>query len=380
MPPGKTPSRPRIAVFVSFSGKGGVERMITRLCGGFIDLGCQVDLLLIKSQSEHLNELPPQVRLVKLGASHSLTCLWPLVRYLRRERPDGLLAAKDRANQVAIIARWLARVPTRLAIRMGTTISAALEGKGTLKKWQWYLPIWLLYRQADEIVGISQGVADDLASITGLPPKRFRVITNPVIDPQTGELALQEVAHRWFAPGEPPVVLGVGRLTRQKDFPTLIRAFARLREQRACRLVILGEGADRERLSALTEELGIGQDVDFPGFVANPFAYMSKASLFVLSSAWEGFGNVLAEAMSVGTPVVSTDCPSGPREMLRGGEVGPLVPVGDVAALAEAMQAVLADPPDGELLKEAVCEYTVENSSRAYLAALMGDNLPADKG
>jgi len=168
--------------------------------------------------------------------------------------------------------------------------------------------------------------------------------------------------------------MGMGRLTRQKDFPTLIRAFAVVRSQSSCRLMILGEGQDRSKLKRLTEVLGIQDDVDFPGFVANPYRFLSRAKLFVLSSVWEGSPNALSEAMALGVPVVATDCPSGPREILQGGLYGPLVPMGDVDALAEAMRATLANPPDKVFLKLAVTDYTAEISSRRYLEVLLGKN------
>jgi glycosyltransferase involved in cell wall biosynthesis len=172
-----------------------------------------------------------------------------------------------------------------------------------------------------------------------------QVIYNPVIMPGMKARARQVPDHPWFRAGEPPVVLGIGRLTRQKDFPTLIRAFAGVRRQRPVRLIILGEGEDRAALDTLVTELGLGDDVALPGFRDNPLGYLSASALFVLSSAWEGLPTVLIEALAAGTRVVSTDCPSGPREILQEGRLGTLVPVGDVPALAAAMSAALDCPP-----------------------------------
>jgi len=363
---------PRIAVFASFSGKGGVERMLVNLCEGLLAAGCAVDLVLVKSKSEHLQGLSPGVNVVKLKSSHTFGSVFGLAAYLRRVRPDAMLAAKDRAGRTAIAARRLSGVPTRIVFRLGTTLSAALEGKSPLRKWLWYLPMRLIYPAADGIVAVSGGVADDLSQITGLPPERFQVIPNPVITPRLAEMAREEVDHPWLSKGELPVVLGVGRLTRQKDFPTLVRAFARVREKTPCRLILLGEGRDRQALEALAADLGVKEDVDLPGFAPNPYAWLSRASLFVLSSAWEGSPNALTEALALGTPVVSTDCPSGPREILAGGRVAPLVPVGDVEQMARAMEKVLAEPPGREALVGAAEAYTVENSSRRYLELLMG--------
>ncbi len=367
-------NRKKIAVFVSFSGQGGVERMMVNLCEGLAGLGCRVDLLAVKTPPEALRALPPEINVIPLGAKHTLSSILPLVRYLKRERPDALLAAKDRANKVAILARRISRVSCRVVVRMGTTVTAALHGKSGVRQRLWYLPMRMLYPLADEIVAVSDGVRKDLAAITGLPPGRIRVLPNPVISPRIMDLAREPVDHPWFREDDIPVILAVGRLTRQKDFPTLIKAFAKLPADRPCRLVILGEGRDRESLLSLADALGVGERVDLPGFAGNPWAYMARTSLFVLSSAWEGSPNVLTEAMALGAPVAAADCPSGPREILKGGYYGKLTPVGDVEALAEAMRATLADPPERSFIKGAVRDYTIETSARRYLDALLGSS------
>jgi glycosyltransferase involved in cell wall biosynthesis len=346
--------------------------MIVNLCEGLLGWGCAVDLVLVKAQSEHLRNLSPRVNVVKLKASHTFGSALGLASYLRRARPAALLAAKDRAGKVAVVARRLAGVQTRVVFRIGTTLSAALEGKNILRKWLWYVPMRLVYPKADGIVAVSRGVAHDLARITGLPEERFHVIPNPVITLRMQELAQEEVAHPWFQDPEIPVVLGIGRLTRQKDFPTLIRAFARVRKSLRCRLVILGEGRDRGQLETLASKLGVGEDVDMPGFATNPYAYLSRATLFVLSSAWEGSPNALTEALALGIPVAATDCPSGPREILRDGKYGPLVPVGEADLLAEAMLKILSSPMDRESLKQAAEAFTIEKSSLSYLNLLLG--------
>ena len=364
------PDAPRIAIFVSFSGEGGVERMILNLAQGLHGAGYSVDLVLVKTLGGHALSFPEGVNIVKLNARHTFTSLPALVAYLRRVRPEALLAAKDRAIKVAVLARRLARVPTRLVGRLGTTLSAALAGRSILKRWMWYSSMRVFYRGIDRIVAVSNGVADDVLAITGLPRDRVQVIHNPVWTSDLEHLARMPLDHPWFAAGDPPVIVGAGRLTRQKDFPTLIRAFAKLRAQRNCRLLILGEGGDRAALEALAATHGVGADVALPGFQTNPYAYVARAQLFVLSSAWEGSPNVLTEALALGIPVVATDCPSGPREILRGGQYGKLVPVGDVQALATAMDQALDQPLPRTLLQEAARPYTVEASVRQYLQAL----------
>jgi glycosyltransferase involved in cell wall biosynthesis len=197
------------------------------------------------------------------------------------------------------------------------------------------------YPWADRITAVSEGVADDLAQAAGIPRERIQVIYNPVVTPEFKAKTEAPLDHPWFAPGEPPVVVGAGRLTIQKDFPALIRAFARVRQARPARLLILGEGEERSALEAVVRQLGVERDVSLPGFVSNPYPYMRRAALFVLSSRWEGLPGVLIEAMYCGARLVATDCPSGPREILADGRYGQLVPVGDVAALADAVRAGL---------------------------------------
>jgi len=191
-----------------------------------------------------------------------------------------------------------------------------------------------------------------------------------VVSDDLDALASEPIEHPWLVPGPPPVVLAAGRLTAQKDFPTLLRAFARLVPERDLRLMILGEGPDRAALEAEIEALGLGDRVALLGFQANPFSYMARARLFVLSSAWEGLPGVLIQAMACGTPVVSTDCPSGPREVLEGGRLGPLVPVGDAEALARAIMQTLDAPLPAEILKARAAQYGLAPVSRRYLAAL----------
>ena len=361
----------RLAVLVSLSGEGGVERMVLNLVREFAaQPGLAVDLVLIREESRHLGDLPQGVNVVRLGVRHSALAVLPLARYLRRARPDALLAAKDRAGRAALRARALARVPTRVVIRLGTTLSEAIRDRSALRRWLRYRPIRAAYRHADAIVAVSEGVAADVLSIAGLPPERVQVVRNPVVTADLARQAAAAVAHPWLGDPAVPVVMGIGRLTRQKDFPTLIRAFARLRRARPARLLILGEGADRAALVDLARTEGVAGDVALPSFQANPYAWLARARLFVLSSAWEGSPNALTAALALGVPVVSTDCRSGPRELLAGGRYGPLVPVGDVEALATAMNEVLARPLPADELKSAVREYGAEHSARRYLEIL----------
>ena len=218
------------------------------------------------------------------------------------------------------------------------------------------------------VVGNSEGVVSDVAEFAAVPADRLHLIRNPVISPDLQTQASEMLDHPWFRESEPPVVLGIGGLRRQKGFDVLIRAFASVRARQACRLVILGEGRLRSELLRLAAKLGVADDVMLAGFDPNPYRYLARASLFVLSSRWEGSPNVLTEALAVGTPVVATDCRSGPAEILDGGRIAPLVPVDDVAALGDAMSRTLAEPGDRTGRQAAVAAYTVEECAGRYQA------------
>ncbi len=304
--------------------------------------GLAVDLVLQRVEGCYLSQVSDKVTVVDLKAQSMALSLFPLVSYLRLRRPQAVLSSLTNANIIAILAKKLAKVDTRIVIRLDTILSVAARNPQSPQARFTPLAARLFYPRADGIIAVSEGAADDLAETIRLPRKRIDVIYNPVVTPELLGKANETVEHRWFQPGEPAVVLGVGRLTRLKDFPTLLRAFALVRKERAARLVILGEGEQRSSLEKLTEDLGITQDVDMPGFVDNPYKYMSRAAVFVVSSLCEGLCNVLIEAMVCGTRVISTDCPGGPKMILRDGKYGLLVPLGDVNALATAISRVLA--------------------------------------
>lgn len=360
----------RVPIFMAFSGNGGVERMMANLMRAFVGRGMAVDLLVTRADGDHIASLPEQVRVIELGTGHTTRAAPALARYLARERPGSLLVAKDRAIRTAVRARRRAGVDTRIVGRLGTNLSASLQHKSPFSRSLRVHPMRRLYARVDRIVAVSQGVARDTSTVTGLPAERICVIRNPVVTADLLRQAEAPAEHPWLNDSGPPVILGVGRLTRQKDFATLIRAFAQVRRTTPCRLLILGEGTLRSELETLVRELGVADWVALPGFTRNPFSAMRNAALFVLSSAWEGSPNALTEALALGTPVVSTACPSGPDEILADGRYGRLVPVSDAPSLAQAMEATLKAPLPAERLREAVAEYTAERAAERYLQAL----------
>jgi len=330
-------SKERLAIFLPGLYDGGAERTLLNLAEGIAIKGFPVDLVLARAEGPYMPEIPDSVRVIDLRSPRVLMCLPALIRYLRNEHPTALLSTLY-ANIIAVWARWMAGLPQRVVLNEQNNLTSVSNGENDVR-WKVYpmLAKWF-YPWADSVTAVSKGVADDLIDAAKLSTDQVQVIFNPIVTPQLFQKSKAVIEHPWFRPGEPPVMLGVGRLTGQKAFNVLIEAFAQVRKVQNARLLILGEGDERPILEAQIRDLGLEQVVDLPGFVANPYPYMAHAALFVLSSRWEGLPTVLVEAMSLGTPVISTDCPSGPREILRNGQYGPLVPVDDPDALAMAIQ------------------------------------------
>lgn len=333
--------RRRVAIFTSDMSGGGAERAMCKLAGGIARRGHHVDLVLRRAEGHYLRELPSSVRVVDLDANRVLASLPGVVGYLRRERPDAMLTSLNYVNIVGIWARRIARVQTRLVVNEQNTMS--LEAPHSHRRRQRMVPQLArrFYPWADSVVAVSRGAADDLIRTVDLPPDLVQVVHNPIVTPELVEMAGAPLEHPWFAPGSDPVVVAVGRFAPQKDFPSLIRAIDAVRRTRPVRLIIVGDGPERPMLERTIAELSLETVVDLPGWVQNPYPYMARAGVFVLSSRWEGLPSVLIEALYCGVPVVATDCPSGPMEILDGGKHGLLVPVGDVEALARGIELAL---------------------------------------
>lgn len=352
-------------MFLPNLGSGGAERITVHLANGLAERGFSVDMVLIRAEGPFLADLRPEIHVVDLGASRVLGAIPRLAAYLRCQRPTVLISALDHANVGAIVARRLSRTNTPIIAAVHVTRSMDAAAKRGLKERLLRAAIRWVYGKADALVCVSQGVADDLIRVARVPKEKVRVIYNPVIGPDLAERAAEPVDHPWLAPGQPDVVVAVGSLTPPKDFATLLRAFALARKERELRLLVLGEGPLRGRLENQVRELGLQSCVAMPGFTRNPYAYLARAALFVLSSAWEALPTVLIEALAVGSPVVATDCRFGPREILHDGRYGRLVPVGNDGALARAMLESLSEPrhpvPD-----EALRPYTFEFALDRY--------------
>ena len=362
----------RIAIFVPTLEGGGAERVMLALANFYGRSGVPIDLVLQRPSGPYLNEVSEGVRVVDLKVPRLRNAVRPLVRYLRQTRPAALLSTPSDGSIVAVTACLLARVPLRIVVREAITVSADDPTlPGLLSRMLPVLRRWA-YRHATQIVAPSAGVAKDLIENGGIAAGRVTVIPNALDTEQIESLAAV-TDQRIALPSHSRVILGVGRLSRQKDFVTLIRAFSKVSADDTI-LLLLGEGEERTALRQLALDLSVSDRVLMPGFVENPFVYMKRASAFVLSSRYEGLPNAMLQALLLGAPVIATDCESGPREILEGGRWGRLVPVGDVdamaAAIREGLEGSLTTPP-AAIVRE---RYGVETIAKRYLEILRGSD------
>jgi glycosyltransferase involved in cell wall biosynthesis len=361
----------RLAFLLPELKGGGAERVFIDLASYLTAQGHNVDLVVFSLRGEYADQDGTGVKTVDLQCRRAAMALPGLLAYLRENRPAVLFSTLDHVNLVAILARMVSPVKFRLAIRIANNLTASYRHPRTFRARFIPLLIRRFYRHADEILAVSAGVADDAARFCSIPRERIRAIHNPVLTP---ELVAKREAP-WSPPFNAtdglPMVLGVGSLTAQKDFVTLIKAFALVRKQRPARLVILGEGHQRGNLMSAAAECGVEKDFYLPGFVDNPFVYMRHAAVFVLSSRWEGLPGVLIQALACGCPVVSTDCPSGPEEILAGGRYGSLVPVGDHQVMASAILDSLNNSHDPMSGMQRAENFKVDEVANSYLDLIL---------
>jgi glycosyltransferase involved in cell wall biosynthesis len=349
-----------VAIYMhDFSG-GGVERQTLTLARELQEHGTAVSLVVHRIQGELAGQIPPGLRVVELLGRRTLHDILLLARFLRRERPDVLLTNVDHNNIAGVLAKVVGASRTKVVICQHN----ALAGEFAVNERWTYRLIPLAYRLLSPFIvaaaGVSNGIAEELVRTAGLPRSKVVTIYNAVIGQDFQQRAGQELAHPWFCDGNGPVFVTAGRLVWQKDHSTLLQALALHRQSGGLgRLLILGTGPLRGLLETQAHGLDVGDAVDFIGFQANPLPWFRRADVFVLSARSEGFGNVLVEAMGCGTPVISTDCDYGPREILESGRYGILVPPRDPHALARVLDSArnLRSRFPASLLMERAAEF-----------------------
>lgn len=377
--PGKSPQR--LAIYIYGLSGGGATRRTLTLAREFAERGYPVDLVVLNPGGPLADQIPAGVNLVVLSSTgirlagalrvrarrNQISAAIPaLTRYLRQRRPRVLMSAANHVHMSAAWAHLLARVPVPLVLRVSTHLTRSTQESPLLLRL-----LRFLYGRADAVIAVANGIAVDIGRHTVVPKDRIFTIYNPTFSPDISVKAAAPLDHPWFAAGQPPVLLGAGRFAKAKDYPTLLKAFVRVRAQRPVRLIILGAGKLQAAVAAQAQRLGIAEDVYFPGYIDNPFPWMAHASVFVLSSLWEGFPGVLVEAMACGCPVVSTDCPSGPGEILDRGTYGRLVPPGNDEALSLAILATLNERPGRSRLRHRAAEFSVDPAVDSYLQVLL---------
>ncbi len=361
--------RLRVALFHPGLYAGGIQRVFVELARSFTERGLSVDLVQATHRDEFRHALPQGIRVIELNARRALTSLFPLVRYLRRERPDVMICGAIQTNIVAVWARRICGLPVSLIVTEHNAVSTiASHARSLSARWTPAL-VRCFYPLADEIVAVSRDSAADLQRILG-GKRAVHVIQNPIIGPAFWRRAQEPLLDPSLLAERRTIVLAVGRMHFHKDYPTLLHAFALLRRRRDACLVVLGDGEERAALEQLAVEMGLSPAIRFLGNVDNPLPYMKRTHVLALSSITEALPTVLIEAMAMNLPIVATDCPVGPREILQGGAYGRLISVGDPQAMADALHESLSCPKRFVLPPQALDPYRAEQVIDKYMALI----------
>lgn len=352
----------KISIILPSLRGGGAERSMLTLANELAEQNYRVDLILVKKEGAYVDDVYHEVNLIDLNRSRVIKSIFSLRSYISNNKPDILISAMAHVNVVSVIACRLSGSYTINIAGARNSLNISKGLSGFLKK---YLMKWA-YNQANMVTTVSEDVRIQIVDKLNIPSSKVQTIYNPVVSKELIGMSLEQPNHDWLSQKNKPVILGVGRLTKQKDFPTLIRAFHNVQKVVDCKLIILGEGEERSNLESLVNELNLKNKVSLPGFVDNPFTYMKHSDLFVLSSLWEGLPGVLIQAMACGTPVISTDCPGGSREILENGEFGALVPVDDPDQLAKMMVKYLNKLPETLNGVKRAHDFSVEKAVDAY--------------
>ncbi|MEY6430857.1 glycosyltransferase [Thioalkalicoccus limnaeus] len=360
----------RLAIYCGPMDGNSTARIAVRLANGFVAAGTPTDLLTTGIAHLAAESLDPAVTRVELGRQRVGLPLVRLVLYLRRHRPTAILTHRIRENGLTQRAVRLSGLPIPVFATVHGPLSFKLAHLEAARRRKRTAQVERWYRRNRALIAISEETAADLRTLLGTSVP-IETIPNPIVTSDLEERAAGPVGHPWFADPSGPVLVFAGRFVREKDLTTLLRAVALVRAKQDCRLLMIGEGPLRADLEAERARLGLADQVAMPGFMTNPYPYLRAADLVVLSSVWDALPTVLIEAMALGTPVVSTDCGAGPREILDHGRLGPLVAPGDAHALAAAIAATLAAPPDPRRLREGAARYDAARNAERYRRLLL---------
>ena len=344
---------------------GGAERVMLNIVRGLCEKGYSIDLVLVKSEGIFRKNVPSRVRIIDLDSKRASTSLFGLVKYLDTQKPSIVFPSLPHISVVTLLARLFSRSRPIIVPIEHNTLSQSVLHADTLRGRLLPHFMRITYTHADRIVAVSKGVGNDLIKSLTIDSSTVSVIYNPVITKDLITSSFDTTDHPWLNNSNYPVIIGAGRLTQAKGFDDLVNAFALLRSNRPARLILIGEGPEESNLKQLIESHGLEGDISMPGFVSNPYVYFRRSSIFVLSSLWEGLPTVLIEALACGTRIISTDCPSGPKEILENGQWGALVPVNDIFSLAEKMSNLL-DQPKPQTNSSAWKKFTIGNSTKEY--------------
>jgi glycosyltransferase involved in cell wall biosynthesis len=358
----------KIAIFMPNLMGGGAEKVFVNLSNEFYSLGYSVDIILANRSGPYITDLHSEVRIFDLKQARVGKCIWRLVKYLTTNKPNILLSGLLVSNIVALYSGWISNVKVIPCIHSIESVAIGLEHKYKRKVVKFLYP--LLLNKAASIIAVSHGVADDLSRATGVSRNNVNVIYNPILTDSLLMMSKEAIDEPWFNKDEHPMLLSAGRLNDSKDYVTLLKAFELLNQRVSSTLIVLGDGEQRQYLRKLVLDMHLGERVLFPGFVSNPYKFMSAADVFVLSSKRESFGNVIVEAMACGCQIVSTDCPYGPSEILESGKWGTLVPVGDYRKLSHVLYDAVRYSSDKPNVRNRANDFLVSTVARQYLTVI----------
>lgn len=364
----------KISFLLTNLNYGGIETNTIRLIREFVERNYKIDLVVIDLKGDLISEIPEEVNLINLNRKKAHFSIFKMRDYLEKHEPDYLISAKERNNVLSYYAIKFAHVNTKLIASVRTNLELESQKNMSIKENFFkkidYFFARRIYKNVDYLVAVSKGVKDNLENFFNLSRNDIKVIYNPVVKEEINHLKNEDIQHEWFDNSKIKIIIGVGRFSPQKNFIMLLKAFnIAVKKNHDLRLVILGDGPDKikNELTNYIKKENLENKVYLPGFVSNPYKYVNGSDVFVLSSIWEGFGNVVAEALAVGTPVISTDCPSGPEEILDHGNYGSIVPVNDHKRLAKEIENILIKNINSKRLIKRAQKFSVEESANKYL-------------